>query len=264
MASNDSGQRREWGSGMARRDPERTADLLWRRQQSGSRGPRGSLTIDQIVGTAVELADAEGMAGVTMSKVAKRLGVTTMSLYRYIPGKDDLVDLMFEMATGRPDTTGWPTGWRPRIRAFSRAQYEILTGRPWLLDVPIGTPPMGPNNIAWMEAGLAAMEDTPLTAEDRMGVLSVISGYALTEARQAEVIRRATPSTGVSYDEWGSIYHKVLSRVVAEGDYPALGRIVAEGVFEDDRTTPEEEFAYGLDFLLDGIEALMEKRRAQR
>ncbi|MFI9464297.1 TetR/AcrR family transcriptional regulator [Streptomyces xiamenensis] len=249
---------------MARRDPERTADLLWRRQQPGSRGPRGSLTVDQIVSAAVELADAEGMAGVTMSKVAKRLGVTTMSLYRYIPGKDDLVDLMFEMATGQPDTTGWPTAWRPRIRAFSRAQYEILTSRPWLLDIPIGTPPMGPNNIAWMEVGLSALDDTPLTAEDRMGVLSFVSGYALTEARQAEVIHRAAPSTGVSYVEWGAAYHKVLARVVAEGDYPALTRIVTEGVFAADRSTPEDEFYYGLTFLLDGIEALMERRRAQQ
>ncbi|GAA2375273.1 TetR/AcrR family transcriptional regulator [Streptomyces sp. XM4011] len=248
---------------MARRDLERTADLLWRRQRPGSRGPRGSLTVDQIVGTAVELADAEGMAGVTMGKVAKRLGVTTMSLYRYIPGKDDLVDLMMDMATGRPDTTEWPAPWRPRIRAFSRAQYETLIGRPWLLEIPIGTPPMGPNNITWLEAGLAAMEGTPLTPEDRMGVVSVVSGYALTEARQTQVIRRAEPATGVSYGDWGSVYHKVLARVVAEGEYPALSRIVAEGVFEDDRSTPEEEFAYGLDFLLDGVEALMEKRRAQ-
>ncbi|AKG43227.1 TetR/AcrR family transcriptional regulator [Streptomyces xiamenensis] len=246
----------------ARRDPEHTADLLWRRQRPGSRGPRGSLTVDQIVDTAVELADAEGMAGVTMGKVAKRLGVTTMSLYRYIPGKDDLVDLMFEQATGRPETTDWPTEWRARVRAFSHAQYQVLMARPWLLDVPIGTPPMGPNNVAWMEAGLSAMEPTPLTPEDRMGVLSVISGYALTEARQAEVVRRAAPSTGLTYTEWGAAYHQVLARVVEEGRYPALSAIVEAGVFADDRTTPEEEFFYGLDFILDGVEALMEKRRA--
>jgi AcrR family transcriptional regulator len=243
-----------------RRDPEQTLSLLWRTKQPGSRGPRGSLSLDRIVRTAIEIADAEGIAGVSMRKVAERLGVTTMSLYRYVPGKDDLLDLMFDMASGRPDTTDWPSDWRGGLAAYAHATWNVLRASPWMLDVPLNGPPMGPNNIAWMEAALATMDDTGLPGDEKMGVLMILSGYVLNEARQEVSMARAAPRTGVSYEEWGRVYGEMLSKVVTDGRYPTLARIVAEGAFDDDRAGPEEDFSYGLNFLLDGIDALIRAR----
>lgn len=246
-----------------RRDPEETLALLWRTKQPGSRGPRGSLSLDRIVRTAVAIADAEGIAGVSMRKVAERLGVTTMSLYRYVPGKDDLLDLMFEMASGRPDTTDWPDDWRGGLAAYGHAQWHVLRTRPWMLDVPLNGPPMGPNNLMWMEAALTAMDGTGLSSDEKLGVLMIISGYVMNETRQEISMTRAAPRTGVTYEEWGRVYGEMLAKVVADGRFPALARVVADGAFEDGSSGPEDDFVYGLNFLLDGVAALIRTRREE-
>ncbi|MDT0309381.1 TetR/AcrR family transcriptional regulator [Streptomyces sp. DSM 44917] len=243
-----------------RRDPGHLLDLLWRTHAPGSRGPRGSLSLDRVVATAVEIADAEGVAAVSMRRVAERLGVTTMSLYRYVPGKDDLVDLMFEMATGLPDDAAWPEDWRGGLAAFARASRALLLARPWMLDVPISAPPMGPNNLAWMEAALSRLARTGLDEGEMVGVLSILSGYTFFEAGQQLAMSRAAPRTGVGYSEWGQAYAAMLERVAGDGRYPTLARVARAGGFGDERSGPEEDFEYGLSFILDGVEALIGAR----
>ncbi|WP_052852432.1 TetR/AcrR family transcriptional regulator [Streptomyces avicenniae] len=238
------------------RDPQYLLDLLWRTRPPGTRGPRGSLTLDQIVGAAVEIADAEGVEGVSMRKVAEKVGVTTMSLYRYVPSKDDLLDLMFEMGTGMPDTSDWPDDWYGRIESYALDVRRVMIARPWMIDIPISGPPMGPNNIAWMEAVLASLSDTPLSEDDKLGVLMVVSGFVLNEVSQEVSVTRAAPRTGVGYMEWGMAYQRMLEKVTDNPDYPALSRLVKSGAFADDRSTAEEDFLYGLRFILDGITAL--------
>ncbi|WP_326597033.1 TetR/AcrR family transcriptional regulator [Streptomyces sp. NBC_01803] len=247
------------------RDLQATVDLLWRTKAPGSRGPRGSLTLDGIVATAVEIADADGIAAVSMRKVAERLGVTTMSLYRYVPGKDDLLDLMFEMASGRPDTTTWPEGWRARLTAYAHACRALFLHRPWMLDIPISGPPMGPNNLAWMEAVLASLNDTGLREDDMLGVLMLLTGYVMNEARQEVAMTRAAPRTGVSYSEWDAVYARLLTRVTSADDsYPTLSRMVRAGALGPTGTTADDNFAYGVKFILDGVEALIHTRSETR
>jgi AcrR family transcriptional regulator len=247
-----------------RRHPEETLALLWRTKQPGSRGPRGSLSLDGIVRTAIEIADGEGIAGVSMRKVAERLGVTTMSLYRYVPGKDDLLDLMFDMAAGQPDASDWPGDWRGGLAAYARDSWNVLRASPWMVDVPLNGPPMGPNNLAWMEAALATMDGSGLAEDEMIGVLMILSGFVLNEARQEISMARAAPSTGVTYEEWGRVYGEMLAKVAADDRYPTLARIVRAGVFHDDRSGPEEDFEYGLSFLLDGVAALIRERASGR
>ncbi|MFD5318320.1 TetR/AcrR family transcriptional regulator [Streptomyces sp. NPDC127098] len=244
-----------------RRDPEYLMDLLWRTRSEGSRGPRGALSVDRVVTAAVEIADAEGLGAVSMRRVAERVGVTTMSLYTYVPSKDDLLDLMFDVASGRPDTSAWPDDWRGGLSAYAEDMRRVLLARPWMLDVPIGAPPMGPNNLAWMEAALSTMADTPLTEDDMMGVLTILSGHVLTEVRQQLTMSRATPRTGVDYADWDEVYRRLLTRAAASGHYPTIARVMA-AVTQDDERGPEEDFVYAVDFILDGVAALMRTRQA--
>ncbi|WP_129842263.1 TetR/AcrR family transcriptional regulator [Streptomyces sp. RFCAC02] len=244
------------------RDPQYLLDLLWRTHRPGRRGPRGSLTLDQIVAAAIEVAREVGIAGLSMRKVAERLGVTTMSLYRYVPSKDDLLDLMFESVTGQPDADDWPTTWREGLAAYALAMRELMLADDWLLDIPIGGPPMGPNNLAWMEAALSCMQDSGLTEDEKLGVLMVVSGFALNEVRQEVSLKRAAPRTGVAYQEWGAAYQRMLGRVIDDPRYPALARLVRSGVFDDDRSTPEQDFLWGLSFILDGVAATLAARAA--
>ncbi|RKN37389.1 TetR/AcrR family transcriptional regulator [Streptomyces hoynatensis] len=242
-------------------DPAHLMDLLWRTRPRGTRGPRGSLSLDEVVAAGVEIADEEGLAGVSMRKVAGRLGVTVMSLYRYVPSKEDLLDLMFEMATPEPTMAAdWPTDWRGRLTAYAHEMRKLLVERSWMLDIPISTPPMGPHNFAWMDLALGAMADTPLTEDDKLGILILISGYAMNESRQIVSMNRAVARTGVSYEEWGEVYHRMLERATATGRFPALTRVVESEVFARSHATAEEDFDYGLSFLLDGVAALIAQR----
>lgn len=248
--------------GSARRDPEHLRNLLWRTRPRGTRGPRGSLSLDEVVGAAVEIADAEGLAGVSMRKVAGRLGVTVMSLYRYVPGKEDLLDLMLEMATPDPATLrDWPADWRGRLTAYAQEMRTLLVGRPWMLDIPISTPPMGPHNFAWMDLALGALADTPLTEDDKLGILVMVTGYVMNEARQTVAMQRAVSRTGVGYQEWDEVYRRVLKQATATGRFPALTRLVESEAFARSHASPEEDFDYGLSFLLDGVAALIAERR---
>lgn len=242
---------------------EQTIELLWRTKQPGTRGPRSSLTLDQVVSTAIGIADAEGLAAVTMRRVADALGVTTMSLYRYVPGKEDLVGLMMDAASEPPDTGGWPTDWRGRLTAWARGQRAILQRRPWLLDIPISGPPVGPNSLTWMEAALAAMVDTDLHEDDMMGVLSILTGYILTESRQELTMGRAAPRTGVTPAEWNRAYGSALRRVAGAERFPTVARVVDAGVFDEEQQGPDVDFEYGLSFLLDGVAALIHTRREE-
>src|SRR6186997_2079432 len=99
-------------------DPARTLELLWRESPAGGtrRGPRQGLTVDRIAAAAVELADAEGVQAVTMRRVAQALGVAPMSLYTYVPGKAELLDLMLDTVyaeMARTDLSDKP--WRIRV-----------------------------------------------------------------------------------------------------------------------------------------------------
>jgi AcrR family transcriptional regulator len=247
----------------AGRDPDYLLDLLWRTTTPPRRGPRGALTLDGIVGAAVRIADTDGLDAVSMRRIAESLGVTTMSLYRYVPSKDDLLDLMFEMGTTRPDTTDWPDDWRGRLERFAHGTRSVLRQRPWMLDVPISGPPMGPNNLAWMDAALGSLAGTGLSEDDMMGVLTILSGYVLQETQQEITMSRAAPRTGLSYEEWGQAYGRLLDRVVREGRYPAVARVIEAGVFESERQSPDDDFAYGLAFILDSVEALIGRRAAE-
>ena len=77
-------------------DVSRSLELLWGLGERPSRGPKPGLTLDRIVTAAVAVADAEGLGALSMRRVATDLGVGTMSLYRYVPGKAELLDLMLD------------------------------------------------------------------------------------------------------------------------------------------------------------------------
>src|SRR3954471_7474389 len=97
--------------------------------------PRG-LNVDLVVDAAVELADEQGLNAVTMAAVAKRCGFTTMSLYRHVSGKDELVRRMLEVTLGSaPPLEG--AGWRAGLEQWSRAMLEVLDAHPWGIDIPI-------------------------------------------------------------------------------------------------------------------------------
>src|SRR5215475_15115465 len=124
------------------------SELLWGQRPPRRRGPRPALTVTEIARAGVTVADSDGIGAVTMQRVAGELGVTKMALYRYVPGKVELVALMIDIGLGAPPRLAdVPGGWRPRLQSWARQLYELFRQHPWALHVTVGVRAMGPNEF---------------------------------------------------------------------------------------------------------------------
>jgi AcrR family transcriptional regulator len=204
------------------------------------------LTVELAVAAAIELADEQGLGAVTMAAVAKRCGFTTMSLYRHVESKDDLVRRMLDTALGTPPPFD-VSDWRPGLTNWSHGLLAVLLEHPWGIDVPI-TGVLGTQaQISWLDRGLAALAGTPLAEGEKAELVLVLNGYVFWTAR----LRQSLPGDSDA----------VIPPAFDLATYPHLARLVASGAFEDD-TTYEEDYLFGLDVLLDGVGALIARRAA--
>jgi AcrR family transcriptional regulator len=244
-------------------------DLLWGRRERGRRGPKPGLSVEDIVSAAVRLADAEGLGAVSMARVAKELGFTTMSLYRYVTTKDELLQLMWNAsAQGAEGLTLEGNDWRSRLRSWAVVQREMLDRHPWITQMPMAAPPLAPNSLTFVEHGLTTMDGTGLTAADKLRVIGLISSYTLSEARMANDAARAAAQAKVVDDgaqpapRWS--FEALLRELVDEAHYPTLYRIAWSPDIGDDPSGFEEheEFLFGLERILDGIEAFIDRAPA--
>jgi AcrR family transcriptional regulator len=253
-------------------------DLLWGRRGPGKRGPRPGLSADAIVDAAMRLADAEGLEGVSMARVAAELGFTTMSLYRYVTGKEELLQLMWNgSARDAEDLVLGGDGWRARLRGWAIVQREALDRHPWLTQMPMAAPPVAPNSLIFVERGLETMDGTPLADADKLRFIGLISSYTLSEARMAnDALRAAREEAAAAGDAaeptppW--TFDALLRELVDEKTYPRLYRIAwtppgsGEGAGEGEGVdggggppSEREEFLFGIDRILDGIQAYMDR-----
>lgn len=244
-------------------DPERLLELLWGEAEPPKRGPKPSLTVRQIVATAIEVADAEGLGAVSMHRLAKELDVTAMSLYRYVPSKDDLLELMFDSAVGQPPSDLVSGGrWRTGLAEWARLQKEFHRSRPWAVELPISGPPMGPNNLAWMNAALEILAGTGLTEADKLFTLLLLSIYVRGESLLGLQMTQASVRTGVTELERDRTYARLMGRIADDDRFPALRRLARSGIFEEMDGDPGEDFDFGLQRILDGVQVLIDSRTA--
>ncbi|MDQ1546576.1 MAG: hypothetical protein QOH69_1480 [Actinomycetota bacterium] len=224
-------------------DLPRGIALAWGVAANPQRGPKRELNIEGIVDAAVSIADTDGLGAVSMSSVAQALGFTTMSLYRYVSAKDDLILLMQESGIGLPPLSiGEATGWRDGLTLWYRALIAVYYAHPWLLDIPIEGEPSTPNNLGWLDAGLAVLVDTPLDPAARVAAVLMLSGHARWEA---QVGRFATAASAPA------IPPELLAELITAVQFPYLAPAIAAGAFSPDATSP---FEFGFLRILDGIE----------
>jgi AcrR family transcriptional regulator len=245
-------------------DPVRTLALLWGTQEKPSRGPKPGLTVERIVQAAIEIADADGLAALSMRRVAERLGVGTMSLYTYVPGKAELLDLMLDRVSGetaRPEDV--PGGWRAKLELIARENWALFHRHPWLLRISTGRPPLGPNVIAKYEYELRAVEDIGLTDLEIDSVVTLILGHVHSAARGAVEAAQAAQHTGMTDQQWWEASAPYLEKVFDPQRFPTAARVgAAAGEAHNAAYNFEHAFEFGLQRLLDGIEALVRERSA--
>jgi len=225
------------------------------------KGPKPGLSLDRVVQAGIAVADREGLGAVSMARVAKELGTATMSLYRYVAAKDELLVLMVDAAYGPPPTTAADGDWRTGLSDWAWAELTALRQHPWGVRVPISGPPITPNSLAWFERGLAVLHETPLSAAEKPSVILLLSGYVRNVATLEADLRQAFEAANVSPKEAIAGYnHLVLSLTTAEA-FPEVHAVVTAGIFDAD-DDPDDEFTFGLERILDGLDVLIRSRSA--
>jgi AcrR family transcriptional regulator len=237
-------------------------DLLWGRRPRGARGPRPGLSAADIVEAAVRVADAEGLDAVSMGRVAAELGFTTMSLYRHVASKDELLQLMWNASAQGAESLVLEGGtWRELLRTWAVTQRDMIDRHPWVTQMPMATPPLGPNSLAFVEKGLATLDGTPLEDVDKLRVIGLISSYTLSEARMAHDAARAAAAAVADPPTGPWTFEKLLRELVDDHRFPRLHALAWSADLGDDPSGFEEraEFEFGLDRILDGVQHLVDR-----
>ena len=126
-------------------------EAAWGLLPGHGRGRPPALSLERVVESGVRLASTQGLAAVSMARVAAELGSSTMSLYRYVATKDELLVLMVDAALGPPPETDPARGWRAELARWAWGQHERIRAHPWTIGVPIAGPPTTPNQVAWLK-----------------------------------------------------------------------------------------------------------------
>jgi AcrR family transcriptional regulator len=247
-------------------DPVRSMELLWSARTAGEerprRGPRPRLSVEEITRAAVEVADAEGLAALSMRRVAERLGVAPMSLYTYVPGKAELLDLMLDSACGetaRPERV--PGGWRARLEHVARENWALYRRHPWMVHMAAVRPGLGPNMLAKYDYELGAVEGVGLTDVEMDSVLTLVLGHVTGAARGLVEAAEAERRTGMSDLQWWEAHAPLLQKVFDAERFPTAARVgAAAGAAHEAAYDPEHAFEFGLRRVLDGVGVLIDSR----
>ncbi|MEV4638811.1 TetR/AcrR family transcriptional regulator [Actinoplanes sp. NPDC049548] len=222
-----------------------TVEFLWGGRARPTRGPKPALTLEGIADAGIAVADAEGLAAVSMQRVAAELGYTKMSLYRYLPGKAELVAVMVERAIGEPPALAEP-GWRPALEEWSRLLLGRYLAHPWTVEATVGRRPLGPYEMGWMECALDRIAELPLSGPERLDTIAVLAGHGRMLAQQAAaMLGEAEMSTAIAavLREHGERFPQLTAALAGAADGGA-----------------DQAFEYGLARILDGVEMLVRSR----
>ncbi|MEU0046064.1 TetR/AcrR family transcriptional regulator [Streptomyces werraensis] len=242
-------------------DIARTLDLLWGTGQRPSRGPKPGLTLERIVEAAIELADRDGIGALSMRRIATELGTGTMSLYRYVPGKAELLDLMLDRVqrpSENPADLG-DGGWRSALEALARATLALYRRHPWLLEVNQSRPILGPSALDGMEKVFSRIKPMGLSDPELLSVIVMIDGYVVGAARTQLYQEQAEHSSGLTDAEFWEAQRPALEKAMSSGRYPVMAALS-----EDTFDSGFDHFEFGLQRILDGLEVHVARRAGEQ
>jgi AcrR family transcriptional regulator len=228
--------------------------LLWDGPAEATRGPKAGLCLDAIVRAGLLVVDAEGLNALTMARVAEELGVTPMATYRHVPSKEELLDLMIDAAFADAPHCS-PDDWRRELSKWGRAELALFRRRPWLLQTVLQRVAMGPRWTAWLNAALTALSATSLRGSELFAAVTLVDA----QVRAAAQIFVGAPGA------WAENFNYVLARARQDPRLTGLTHAIARSMDEADESIEgeiQDQFEFGLERILDGIEALLRARDA--
>ena len=206
--------------------------------------------------SASSIAESENLLAASVKRVANRLGVPAPRLEQYLPSRDDLFELMLDVALGEVKLADAPddADWRAQLAELAEATYTLACQHPWLVELIGGRPPSGPNGLRYVERALTAFARTgldPTTAALCFNaVLSYVSGCVRTEVQYKD------PMAGDRAEDKA----RYLTDTISGADYPYLSALLSDSA----NVTNDASFAHGLACLLDGIALRVEAVAAVR
>ena len=234
-------------------EPElpRAVALAWGVAAHPQRGPKREMSIERIVDAAIEIADAGGLAAVSMASVASALGYTPMSLYRYVTSNDDLLVLMQETGVGvPPESVREAQDWRAGLHAWADATLGIYREHPWLLDVSIDGTPQTPNNLSWLDAALEVLVEVPAGYDAKIAIVLAITAQVRWQGLVERGYHAAAVAASIEPADIDRRASDVIAAFVTPEQFPELHRALEAGVFGPG----PDPFTFGLERLLDGVE----------
>jgi AcrR family transcriptional regulator len=244
-----------------RGDPARTMALLWDGVPVPRRGPRQRLELAQIVDAAIVEADGAGPAALSMRALAQALGIGPATLYTYVPGKAELLELMVDRIAATQPLPAADAGWRAGLRDLATTDLSAYREHPWLLQVATSRTVFGPHVIARYDAAMALLDGTGLAAIEIAGCVAAVEAHTRGAAAAVVDAEQASAATGTSDDEWWERLTPLLVERM-DGRFPRLAALEAAGAFVVSESVLSytlqralDRFFFGLDLVLDAIGA---------
>ncbi|WP_326626973.1 TetR/AcrR family transcriptional regulator [Nonomuraea fuscirosea] len=224
---------------------------IWMRPERPARGPRPAYSRAQITDAAIRIADAEGLEAATMRRIAAEIGAGAMSLYRYVPSRDDLVELVADRLQGEIDVEGIPSGdWRADLTRYAHEVRAMWLRHPWITTAQRSLPSFGPNQLRLIERVMGVLEAL-VPIDENLGLMTLLNSYVEGAVREeissAGEIRRS----GLSESEWIARSGPYFEHLVKGGKYPIFTRIVMEA--RQPRLSRDDQFRHGLERVLDFV-----------
>ena len=255
-------------------DARRSMALLWRTSSAADTrhgpGPRPGLNVDMIVDAAIAVADADGMAALSMRAVGDRLGRTAMALYTYVPSKRELVDLMYDRALAEmPADQDQGRDWRAAVIVWADDFRRFLVRHPWMLQVSQARPVLGPHEYDMVETLVRILDRSGMAARELWRVVGALIHFVRGMAQTIAESRQAAAVTGVSDEDWWFARSPLFDEFAPDFEhrFPVISRLGTEQAFRmQDESVPyleqeaRETFQVGLEVLLDGIEATVQRQ----
>nr|WP_323373643.1 TetR/AcrR family transcriptional regulator [Plantactinospora alkalitolerans] len=224
---------------------------VWERPEPAPRAAPVPLSRAKIAATAIRLADAHGLDGLSVRKIAKELGVGPMRLYDYVINRSELLDLMVDAVYSQIAEAGQHSGWRATVLAIVHRTREAALEHEWFSDLLGGRPHLGPHALAVGESTAAALSQAPDVRgiDDLQRALGALNAFIVGALRREVTERRTARSTGTDVTAWQASLGPYLTRMLETGRYPTVARLVIDGA----HLNAEETFHHNLTTILDGI-----------
>ncbi|HEY0689147.1 MAG TPA: TetR/AcrR family transcriptional regulator [Kribbella sp.] len=221
-------------------------------------GRKPTQSVEQIVDAALELADADGFAALSMPKLAQKIGLTANAIYRYVRSRDELLVLIGDAAWGPPPVrVADAQDWRAAATIWTQAMVDRCDVHPWLCDLPVRGAPMTPNLLGWAEAILKVLTGAGLSPTEGLACALLLDGYA----RRIAGARRDVRDSATTSVQPAAVTRFLEPRLHELG-YSILASLMAGNDYTDE--IHDADVTFGLERILDGIDVLITQKRSTR